>query len=336
MTSSLCVVGNDPVMVNDRLHRAIQETLGDRDPSLALEEYVIVESADEHQAILGQIRDALATPAFLVDRRVVVVREAQLLLADEVEVLLAWMKSPTPGTVLIMGVAGAKTAKLAKAADELLETSVGSGRADKRAFMADTFAKANVTVDASTMEKIAEVLGDELNRLDQLARTLSSIYGSAPLNFSHVAPYLGEKGDIPPWDLTDPIAQGDATKAIVAVRRMLDSRGKVALQVMFTLSKYFREVAILESGEATNEEEAAALTKSPKFTAKKQLALANRLGSARIAQALHWIAEADLALKGGVSYGSRDLDTDMEVTQLVVMEILVARLARLCQSANRR
>ena len=51
---------------------------------------------------------------------------------------------------------------------------------------------------------------------------------------------------------------------------------------------------------------------------------------------MHWIADADVALKGGVSYGGKDLDTDMDVTELTVVEILVARLAKMTQGARRR
>ena len=45
---------------------------------------------------------------------------------------------------------------------------------------------------------------------------------------------------------------------------------------------------------------------------------------------------ADLDLKGGVSYGGKDLESDLDVTELTVIEVLVARLARLSFSARRR
>jgi len=60
-----------------------------------------------------------------------------------------------------------------------------------------------------------------------------------------------------------------------------------------------------------------------------------RLGTDRISTAVHWIADADVALKGGVSYGGKDLNTDMDVTELTVVEILVARLAKMSQGARR-
>jgi hypothetical protein len=51
---------------------------------------------------------------------------------------------------------------------------------------------------------------------------------------------------------------------------------------------------------------------------------------------VHWITDADLDLKGGVSYGGKDLESDLDVTELTVIEVLVARLARLSFGARRR
>ncbi|MDE3044643.1 MAG: hypothetical protein KGJ10_07430, partial [Acidobacteriota bacterium] len=67
----------------------------------------------------------------------------------------------------------------------------------------------------------------------------------------------------------------------------------------------------------------------------KALTNARRLGPERLATAVHWLSEADLALKGAVSYGGRDLVNDQDVTELTVLEVLVARLARLSNAARR-
>jgi hypothetical protein len=64
--------------------------------------------------------------------------------------------------------------------------------------------------------------------------------------------------------------------------------------------------------------------------------MSERLGAARLATAVHWITDADLGLKGGVSYGGKDLESDLDVTELTVIEVLVARLARLSFGARRR
>jgi len=57
-----------------------------------------------------------------------------------------------------------------------------------------------VNVDHEAAVKITDRLGDDVARVDGLARTLQTIYGTAQLNFTHVEPYLGDAGDVPEWD----------------------------------------------------------------------------------------------------------------------------------------
>jgi hypothetical protein len=59
------------------------------------------------------------------------------------------------------------------------------------------------------------------------------------------------------------------------------------------------------------------------------------MGAERITTAVKLVTVADLDLKGGVTYGGKDLNTDLDVTELTVIEVLVARLAKLTQSARR-
>jgi hypothetical protein len=66
-----------------------------------------------------------------------------------------------------------------------------------------------------------------------------------------------------------------------------------------------------------------------KFPAGKSAALAKKLGPDRLSDAIAMVAQADLDLKGGVSFGGVDLDSDQDITELTVVEVLVARLARL-------
>jgi hypothetical protein len=74
---------------------------------------------------LPRVLEALNTPPFLVERRVVVVRDAQLLVADEVAQLTQWMGSRA-GHVLVLAVVGTKANKLVKAAGEVVEVNVGA------------------------------------------------------------------------------------------------------------------------------------------------------------------------------------------------------------------
>ncbi len=337
MQSCVVVVGTDSTMVSDALRTTIAEALGERDPSLALQDYTIKDAASSSgESIVSRILEALNTPAFLVDRRVVVVRDAQLMVADEVAGLLSWMANPAPDTVLVIGVVGAKSNKLVKASALVVDVNVGSRPQDRIAFVGAKLAERRVTVDKTTSQKIAETLGDDIARVDSLARTLQSIYGSAPLTFDHVAPYLGDAGDVPEWDLTDAIDAGDATQAIKVARRMLDSKGRAALQIVNMLQRHYLRMVRLEGSGVRNDDEAATLLGINRYPASKALRGAQRLGASRLAASMHMIANADVDLKVGVSYGGKNLDTDLDVTELTVIEVLVARLSKLSQSARRR
>ena len=336
MNAVVTVVGTDATMVYDAVHNVIAEAVGDLDPSFALEDFTAKDVTNAGvESVISRVMGALNTPAFLVDRRVVVVRDAQLFLADEVDQLLDWIGSPTPLTTLVLAVVGTKSNKLVKAASDVIEVNVGSRSAERISFVIEKMAEYRVSVDRVACQQVADQVGDDVARVDALARTLQSIYGTAPINFSHIEPYLGDAGDVPEWDLTDAIDGGDATKAIVVARRMLDSKGRAGLQIVNILQRHYLRMARLEGSGVHGEEEAAALLGINKYPAGKSLRVSERLGPERISTAVHWITQADLNLKGGASYGGKDLDTDLDVTDLTVVEILVARLAKMTQGARR-
>jgi len=209
VNSSVCVVGTDATMVYDAVHNVIAEALGELDPSFALQDFTAKDvTSSGGEPITPRVIEALNTPPFLVERRVVVVRDAQSLVADEVTEVLAWMSDPAPDVVLVLAVVGTKANKLVKGATSVVEVNVGSRTADRVTFVEAKLGEYRVNVDHEAAVKITDRLGDDVARVDGLARTLQTIYGTAQLNFTHVEPYLGDAGDVPEWDLTDAIDGG--------------------------------------------------------------------------------------------------------------------------------
>ena len=80
------------------------------------------------------------------------------------------------------------------------------------------------------------------------------------------------------WDLTDAIDAGDATKAIVVARRMLESRKRAGLQIVSMLQRHYLNMSALEGSDARTKEEAAALLGVNAFPAGKSLQMSERLG----------------------------------------------------------
>lgn len=330
------VVGTDPTMVYDALHGLIDEVLGDLDPSVALEDFTAKDVTGGAESIASRVAEALNTPPFLVERRVVVVRDAQLLGADEAAPILAWTQDPSPATTLLVAVVGAKSNRFVKAATDVVEVNVGSGTRARAEFVEEKFRQYEVVADAEAVQFVADRVGDDVARVDSLARTLRAIYGAAPLKVAQVEAYVGDAGGVPAWDLTDAIDRGDATRAIVTARRMLDSKDRAGLQIVNILQRHYLAMARLEGSGVRDRDEAAALLSMKPYPAEKVLRTSQRLGAERIATAVHWVANADVDLKGGVSYGGADQDSDADVTDLTVIEVLVARLARLTEASRRR
>jgi DNA polymerase-3 subunit delta len=237
--------------------------------------------------------------------------------------------------VLVLGVVGTKANKLVKASSEVVEVNVSLRAQDRVSYVEGKFVEYRLSVERSTAQSVADLVGDDLARIDSIARTLQSIYGTAPLTFEHVRAYLGDAGDVPEWDLTDAIDAGNVTKAIAVARRMLDSKSRAGLQVVNMLQRHYLRMTCLEGSGVHGEDEAATLLGINRFPAGKALRVAQRLGAERISAAVHMITNADLDLKGGVSYGGKDLNTDLDMTELTVIEVLVARLASLTKSARR-
>ena len=335
--ATVAVVGTDATMVYDAVHNAVEAALDKLDPSFALQDFTAKDvTSSGTESIVPRILEALNTPPFLVERRVVVVRDANLLGSDESGPLLEWMGNPAPGVVLVLAVVGAKSNKLVKAADEIVEVNVGSRVAERVSFVESKFGEYGVNGDRATVQRVAQRVGDDVARVDALARTLHSIYGSTSLGFAQIEPYLGDAGDVPEWDLTDAIDSGDTANAVLIARRMLDSKGRVGLQIVNILQRHFLRIARLEGSDARSDDAAAALLGINRFPAGKALRAAQRLGADRISAAVHLITRADIDLKGGVSYGGKDLSSDRDLTELTVIEVLVARLTKMTQGARRR
>ena len=146
----------------------------------------------------------------------------------------------------------------------------------------------------------------------------SAAYGEgARVTADDLAPYLGEAGNVPRYELTDAIDKGEPGRALTVLRRMLEAGGLVPVQVLATLHGHFSNMLLLDGDDVSTDRDAAAVLGTAPFVAKKALEQSRRLGSTRIAEAINLIAAADLDVRG-----ASGMDAE------VVIEILVARLAR--------
>ncbi len=99
VASAYLVKGDDASVVAQEVRTLLAEVVGDLDHALVVEE---IGGGPGDELSVGAVVDACLTPPFLVDRRVVVVREAGRLLTADVPRLVEVVKDPLPSTVLVL------------------------------------------------------------------------------------------------------------------------------------------------------------------------------------------------------------------------------------------
>jgi DNA polymerase-3 subunit delta len=318
------VKGDDPSVVAQEVRALLARVVGDRDHALVVEE---IGGAPGDELNVGAIVDACLTPPFLVDRRVVVVRDAGRLLTADVPRLVEVVQNPLPTTVLILvgggGTVPAPLVKAVSAAGEVVDVTTGKA-GERKKWLHDHLRNAPVKLEPGASELLAEHVGEDLGRVEGLLGALSAAYGEgARISADDLAPYLGEAGNVPRYELTDAIDRGEPGVALAVLHRMLDAGGLAPVQILATLHGHFANMLALDGDDVGGERDAAAVLGTAPFVAKKALEQSRRLGSARIAQAINLIAAADLDVRG-----MSGLDPEL------VVEILVARLARQTRPAR--
>jgi len=322
--SSYLVKGDDASLVAQEVRTLLDDVVGDRDHALVVEE---LGGAAGDELDVGAVVDACLTPPFLIDRRVIVVREAGRLVTADVPRLVDVVREPLPTTVLILvgggGVVPAQLVKAIKEVGQIIDVTTGKA-GERKAWLHDHLRGAPVKLDAGAIDLLTRHVGEDLGRVEGLLGAVSAAYGvGARISADDLAPYLGEAGNVPRYELTDAIDKGEPGLALVVLHRLLDAGGLAPMQIMATLHGHFANMLALDGDDIAGERDAAAVLGTAPFVAKKALEQSRRLGRAKIGEAINLIAAADLDVRG-----MSGLDPE------IVVEILVARLARQTRPAR--
>jgi DNA polymerase III subunit delta len=313
------VTGDDESIVRAAVTDLVHRLVGEGDRTLMVDEF----DGDDYE--LRAVVDAAQTPPFLTERRVVMARNIGRFAADDLGPLIDFLADPLPTTDLVLVAGGGRLAKALtdaakKAGAETIGTSPPFRARDREAWIQGEASARGVKLSAAAASGIAERLGEDVGRLDGILATLVGTFGGTrTLTPEDVEPFLGEAGDVPPWELTDALDAGNTSAALGLLARMTQAGGRHPLQVMAVLHNHYTRLARLDGVDARTDHEAAnALGIKPGFPARKALQQYRRLGGSNVQRAIDLLASADLDLRG-----AKELPDD------VVMDVLVARLSRL-------
>lgn len=330
------VKGNDDSLVRAAVSELVARLVGDGDGALMVEELTEDQyrRADESFA-LTRLVDAAQTAPFLTERRIVVGRHVgRFTKGADVDALIRYLGEPLPTTDLVLvwekgvnpkhdrlgGIPKPLTDALTAAGADIVDTSIPTGK-NASVWLDRQLKQSPLRVDRRAAQRISDHLGEQRSRVVNLLDTLVAVYGvDAEIGVDEVEPFLGDSGDVPPWELTDAIDSGRIDVALDRLHRMMDSGGRHPLQIMATLQNHYLRMVRLDGAPVSGEKQAAEILgiKGSTFPAKKALTQTKRLGSQGVRTAVGLVAEADRGLRGESGWPPE-----------LVMEVLVARLANM-------
>ena len=239
----ILIAGDDPTLIAETLSIHIENAVGNQDRSLVLEEMDENNYRSEQNSgfSIAPLIDAAQTPPFLTESRVVVGRHiGRFGNKDQLEPLVEYLNAPSPTTKLILvwekgtepaqqrlsAIPKSLPEAIEKIGGKIISSTVGKGR-EANQWLEDRLKSADIEIDRKAQTVIIERLGQDRTRVVSLLTTLEAVYGSgARVNLEQVNPYLGEAGDVAPWDLTDAIDKGNTAKALENLHRLQGAGGR--------------------------------------------------------------------------------------------------------------
>ncbi len=345
VVSSYVISGKDPALLSRELTVLLENLTGVAGAAAEVETYEPGGAASDSddiepgdQAIaargrfdVGPVLAALSTPSWLSDHRIVVVRDAGALSTAQATEIARLVSEPVAENILVL-VSGGKAipatlTKAVKAAGgTIIDTDPGRQSSQRQQWFSAHLERSGVSLDAASRKRLLDHIGEDAARLDPILDLVSATYGAGhKITSDELAPWLGEAGGAPPWELTDAIDAGDGESAVIALRRLLGPGELHPLQVMALLRRHVSALLRLDGAtDVRSADDAAAVLKMSAFPARKLLDQARRLGHERITRAVEVLANADADLRGRVAWPPE-----------LVMEVAVARLAQLSRSNAR-
>lgn len=320
------LTGDDESLLSAAVGDLVHRLVGAGDRALMVDEF------DGEDYELRFVVDAAQTLPFLTDKRVVIARQIGRFGSDELAPLVQYLGDPLATTDLVLVAGGGRIPKsltdaVKAAGGHVQSTGAPTGRKDRSQWIDEQLAAADLRLDGPAMALLGDWLGEDAGRLRSMLDTLSATYGTGRrLSAADVAPFLSDRGGVPPWDLTDAIDRGDTAGALSLLHRMMAAGERHPLQIMAILHSHYTRLLKLDGSGASSEAEAqAVLGLKGGFQARKALDQYRRLGSASVRRCIQLLAEADLDLRGAKEWPDE-----------LVMEVLVARLSRLGPAPSRR
>ena len=267
-------------------------------PDEAVEQITVTEEIGD------EIVAACNSLGLLGGERLVLVRGAEALTAEQTRAIATYLEDPTPDTCLALfgGDGIAPDGPLAAAVSAAGDVRFFDPPDEKEAarWVVKRFGESGISCSPAVARRLVELAGEEIGDLALEVEKVVAYCGGSEPDVETVDLLVVGEMDIKPWDVTDAWGRRDAGRVIelatAGIERPDDVHRTLA-QIANHVRRVRRALLLLERG--ANQAEVAKQLGMKPFPAKKLCEQARRFSDAELADAVVRLARLDEAVKGG-------------------------------------
>lgn len=280
-----------------------------------LRTYFSKDAIESFDASMFPAVDVIASCSMMglfADKRLVVVQGADQWKVDDVNVVLDYLKSPEPATVLVLladKLAGNSRLLKAFQKPRLIE-ALGPDENALPRWVVQSFAKHGATADTSLARRLLALTGtDSLERIESDIARIAAYAGSEPVSEAMIDELSTFTSDAKVWAITDAWATRDRPTVLRSADELL-ANGEEPVRLAMVLARHIRAVhetrCLLNEVPASQAAaEIGSRMNARPWVAKKYVHQAQKLSMSQADASLARIALLEAELKGAAALASQ-------------------------------
>ncbi len=301
MRAATLIISDDEFLASEALDAVRREA---DEHGYAREE---VEAGDAPALLYG-----LGTPSLFDAGRLMVVRSAQDLPAESVDLVARWASDPQPGTAVVLIASGAKADKIAKALGKGVHVVKAPAPApwDTAKWLSARVRAHGRKISHDAAQAMVDAVGTDLRELAAAAdQLLLDVDGGIDIDLVR-SRFHGLESKV--YEFVDAVLERDRAQALMRLRSLIDN-GENAIGIVTQLARQLRVVAAVKDGPRLAPEALARELGARPGQVKRAFRQARNFEPSEIRRAYRLVADADLALK---SETQDDLILDLLVEEI--------------------
>jgi DNA polymerase-3 subunit delta len=267
------------------------------------------------RASLADILDELRSFALFGGGKVVVIRDAEDFITRFRSQLEDYLASPSSSGVLVLRLASLpanqRVHKLISKVGVIEQCEPPKAAALPKWIIDRARAAHNARINPDAARMVAELVGDDLGRIDGELGKLALQVGEAPITTADVSTGIAFQREQEMWDMTNELAAGHTDRAMQRWRHLTQLDSSAEFRAVTWLGMWLENVrkalAMRRSG-MNSGAIASALRLWPREIQDPFFKTATTLGEAGVARAINLLAELDKQSKSGIGDAATNVE----------------------------